>query len=336
MSPTFDAAPVEVPGQQVHGDSRFPLVLKPQSPGGTLDAAAAWVRQRRADLLRHSTEHGAVLLRDFPAATAEDFDALIAGLGLDNFPYEKSLSNAVRINRTERVFSANEAPPEVRIFFHHEMAQTPLFPKYIFFFCEVAPDEGGATPLCRSDVLYERLAERCPEFLQACEERGLKYTNVMPSENDAQSGMGRSWKSTLGVDSREQAQRRLEELHYDYQWLDDGCLKVTTPALPAVMEVEPGRKTFFNQLIAAFCGWKDTRNDPSSAIRHGDGSLLDADAVGVAADIAEELTYDHHWQVGDMVLVDNRIAMHARRPFRGTRKVLASLAEMQTHAFEPV
>ena len=49
----------------------------------------------------------------------------------------------MRINRTELVFTANEAPPDVSIFLHHEMAQTPLFPSTLFFFCEHAPDENG-------------------------------------------------------------------------------------------------------------------------------------------------------------------------------------------------
>jgi hypothetical protein len=101
------------------------------------------------------------------------------------------------------------------------------------------------------------------------------------------------------------------------------------------MELPDGRKSFFNQLIAAFCGWKDTRNDPSSALRHGDGSLLDAAAVGQAVQLAEDLTYDVAWQAGDAVLIDNTVVMHARRPFQGTRKVLASLAEMRTHSFSP-
>ncbi len=336
MTNTLRVSPAEVPGQQVHGESRFPWVLAPDQPRVTLAETVAWVERHGAELLQQTTDHGAVLLRGFPTATAEDFDAVVSALGLENFPYEKSLSNAVRVNRTERVFSANEAPPEVRIFFHHEMAQTPLFPNYIFFFCEVAPEVGGATPLCRSDVLYQRLTERCPDFIRDCEEKGLQYTNVMPSENDPESGMGRSWKSTLGVDSPQAAERRLAELGYAYRWQEDGCLRATTPPLPAVMEVSPGRKTFFNQLIAAFSGWKDSRNDPSSSIRHGDGSPLDTNAVHLAGEIAEQLAFDHAWQVGNVVLVDNKIAMHARRPFQGTRKVLASLAEMRTHRFEPI
>jgi hypothetical protein len=327
---------VAIDGQQQHSNSVFPYALVCRDSGATLDQASEWVAAQRDELLQLANRHGAVLLRDFPVADADGFDAIIQALSLTNFPYEKSLSNAVRVNRTERVFSANEAPADVRIFFHHEMAQTPLFPKWIMFSCEVAPQEGGATPICRSDVLFEQLGSKCPEFAQACEQRGLSYTNVMPDADDAQSGMGRSWRSTLGVDTKEAAEARLAELNYSWEWQENGCLKATTPPLPAVAEAGGGRKVFFNQLIAAFCGWKDERNDPSKAIRHGDGTPLDADAVRIAAELAEELAFDLQWHVGDVVLIDNAITMHARSPFVGQRKVVASLAEMQTQAFEPV
>ena len=102
----------------------------------------------------------------------------------------------MRVNKTPRVFTANEAPPTVTIFLHHEMAQTPLYPSRLFFFCEESAETGGATPICRSDVLYDRLKERCPKFAADCENKGLRYMHVMPGNDDAKSGMGRSWQST--------------------------------------------------------------------------------------------------------------------------------------------
>jgi alpha-ketoglutarate-dependent taurine dioxygenase len=327
----LDVAPITVPGQQDFGGHVFPLVLKCNSSGATLDEAVDWVRSKRAELLEQASDHGAILFRGFPLESPQELDTFIAAFDVPNFPYYESLSNAVRVNWTERVFSANEAPPEVTIFYHHEMAQTPIFPAKLFFFCQQPAEEGGATPICRSDVLFERLAERCPQFARDCEDRGLQYSNVMPAENDPKSGMGRSWQSTLNAKTREEAEARLRALGYTWEWQADGCLRATTPVLPAVREVSPGRKTFFNQLIAAFKGWKDTRNDPSKAIRFGDGSPLDRDAVAVASELADELTFDVPWQKGDAVLVDNFLVMHGRKTFRGTRKVLASLAEPQTH-----
>ena len=324
---------VAIENQQQHGKTVFPYTLFCHDSKASLADTISWTNSQKSDLLNLANRHGAVLLRNFPIGNAIDFDAIVSALELNNFPYKNSLSNAVRINRTDRVFSANEAPSEVRIFFHHEMAQTPLYPRWILFSCEVAAEQGGATPLCRSDVSYERIQETHPQFAEACEKRGLRYTNVMPDDDDANSGMGRSWRSTLGAETRGAAERRLAELGYSWQWQTNGCLKSTSPPLPAVMEASAGRKVFFNQLIAAFSGWKDNRNDPSKAIQHGDGTPVDPEAVLAATEMAEELSFDLEWKAGDIALLDNTITMHARRPFQGKRKVVASLAEMQTQTF---
>ncbi|HEX4793426.1 MAG TPA: TauD/TfdA family dioxygenase [Humisphaera sp.] len=317
--------PIDVPGLQTHYGKPFPLALANQTPGVPLTSALTWIAEHSGQLLNQAAEHGAILFRGFGTATAEDFDRFVAAFDLPNFPYDQSLSNAVRVNKTPRVFTANEAPPSVTIFLHHEMAQTPVFPSRLFFFCEHAAASGGATPICRSDVLWDRLAKCCPEFARNCESKGLKYSNVMPAEADASSGMGRSWQSTLSATTREQAEARLKQLGYSWEWQPDGSLRATTPVLPAVKKLQNGRTAFFNQLIAAAKGWKDARNDPSKAITFGDGTPLDQDAVSVAANLGEELSFDIPWQSGDVALVDNYVAMHGRRSFSGTRKVLASL-----------
>ena len=192
----------------------------------------------------------------------------------------------------------------------------------------MAPDVGGASSLCRSDILWEKLVEQRPAFAQACAEKGLKYTHTMPPQEDASSGMGRSWRSTLSVETGAAAEVRLAELGYTWEWLEDGCLRVSTPALPAIRELADGRTTFFNQLIAAFTGWKDSRNQaPSKAITFGDGTPMDDEGAQLAADLAEELIFDVPWQPGDVALIDNYVVMHGRRTFQGSRSVLAALLQ---------
>lgn len=310
--------------QQIYDDVAFPSVFMPKEEATVADACE-WVARNRQELDAQLSEAGTLMFRGFGLKSADDFDAFVTAFDYPNFKYADSLSNAVRVNKTERVFTANEAPSGVRIHLHHEMAQTPIFPSRLFFFCEHAAETGGATPLCRSDVLLERLRAAEPVFVGKCEAAGLKYSNVMPAADDASSGMGRSWQSTLGADTKEAAEARLAELGYSWQWLDDDSLRATTPILQAVKELSNGRKSFFNQLIAASQGWKDARNDPSKAITHGDGSPLDTNAVQTACNLADELTFDVPWQDGDVALVDNYAVMHARRPFTGTRRVLASL-----------
>lgn len=329
MEAGLNVTQLDVPEHRAGLQDWSPPVFRHESPESDLAVACEWAAVRAAELVELAGQHGAVLFRGFPLVTDCDFDQFVAAFDLPNFPYEDSLSNAVRVNRTQRVFTANEAPPDAKILLHHEMAQTPIYPSRLFFFCEKPAETGGATPLCRSDLLLERLRETRPEFVRKCSESGLKYSNVMPESSDASSGMGRSWGSTFRALNRESAETRMQQLGYSWEWLADGSLRATTPVLPAVMTLPDGRETFFNQLIAAAHGWKDVRNDPSRSITFGDGSPIDVSDVQCAVDAADDLTFDLDWQAGDVVLVDNLVAMHGRRTFTGTRKVLASLVASQ-------
>ncbi|MFK8015379.1 MAG: TauD/TfdA family dioxygenase [Gammaproteobacteria bacterium] len=327
MSDVFSARQIEVPQQQEHGGV-FPLVFAASAASDPGDAFA-WLAAQRESLLDQVSRHGAVLFRDFGVNDAEQFDRFVRALDLPNFTYADSLSNAVRINMTDRVFTANEAPPDVGIFLHHEMAQTPIFPSRLFFYCEQAAAQAGQTPLCRSDALYNALREALPAFVDRCEQLGVKYSNTMPASDDHQSGQGRSWRSTLGAQQRDDAERKLQELGYSWEWLADESLAVTSPVLPAVRQLHDGRKVFFNQLIAAYLGWADSHK----ALRFGDDSAMDQDAMQRASDIADALTFDLAWQSGDVALVDNHTVMHGRRPFKGTRRVLVSLVADAGDAF---
>lgn len=315
-----------VTGQRTEDDSTiFPLVLVCEDADVSLEQTEVWIRENAEAHVKAAARHGAVLFRGFPVATDVEFDRFISAFGLPNFTYEDSLSNAVRTNRTERVFTANEAPADVNICLHHEMAQTPIYPSKLFFFCEKPAEEGGATPLCRSDVLFKRMTNELPDFTSDCAKKGLLYSHTMPAEDDAASGMGRSWRSTWKAKTPEQAEARMRELGYTWEWLDDGCLKVTTPKLQAVRDLGNGATSFFNQLIAAFHGWKDSRNDPSKSITFGDGTPLNPQTMERVIAMAEEITFDVPWQAGDVALVDNYVTMHGRRTFTGIRRVLASL-----------
>ena len=315
---------ITVTDQQYYQDSLFPLVYAAQ-PNTQSDAVQRWLAQHKSQIAMELAINGAVLFRDFGVVDDQGFDGFIRAFGWPSFTYEESLSNAVRHNRTELVFTANEAPPSVSIFLHHEMAQTPIYPSKLFFFCEQAAASGGATPICRSDILLEQLQAEIPGFLKACEEKGIRYSQTMPAENDLQSGQGRSWASTLSAANVEEAEAKLKRLNYQWQWQSDGSLSVTTPVLPAVKMLQDGRKVFFNQLIAAFRGWQDARNNSEKSICYGDDSPISNDDMAVVIKLADELTFDIPWQTGDVVLVDNFVTMHGRRPFGGQRRVLASL-----------
>ena len=288
-------------------------------PGQQLDGPSKTVV---SDLIN---AHGFVLFRGYDIKSDSDFHRFIESFRLDNFKYADSFSNAVRHNRTERVFTANEAPPNVEIFLHHEMAQTLTFPGALFFFCEQAAESGGATPVCRSDLTLKTLEAENPNFVAKLRRVGVKYRNSMPSEANLESGQGRSWKDTLTVGSEQEAENKLSSLGYQFNWLDDGGLSVQTPALAAVDHFGRGKDVFFNQLVAAAAGWTVAADDKEPRLCFGDDSPMRQEDLADAINAAYRHTVDLNWQTGDVALLDNLKVMHGRRPFEGRRSVLASL-----------
>ena len=127
----------------------------------------------------------------------------------------------------------------------------------------------------------------------------------MPNAPDPESCQGRSLRDTLSVSDKPNAEARLTKLGYDFQWLDNDLLRVTSRALDAVKTLPDGRKVFFNQLIAASRGWKDARNDPNKSLTYGDGVPVDPNDMAEIIDMADALTLDLEWQAGDVALLDN-------------------------------
>ena len=287
------------------------------------DNAYAESSQIKAQL----AEEGAILFRGLGIQSAKAFDRFSYQFGYRDFSYQASLSNAVRINLTPRVFTANEAPKEVEIFLHHEMAQTPLPPDKLFFCCLSASESGGATPLCRSDYVARDLREEHPALFKAFDQRGLKYTTTMPADNDHASGQGRSWQSTLSVRSKAEAEARLTQMGYTFLWQQDDSLVTTTARLPATKQLPNGDVSFFNQVIAVHLGWRNSASGKPN-LTFGDGSPIEQKALETIVEVASRHTVDLAWEDGDIALIDNHRMMHGRRPYGGDRprQVIVTLA----------
>jgi len=301
------------------------------NPAGlrTVNETTHWLNTESDALKEKLSSNGALLFRGFPIQSAQDFDVFSSAFNYVNFTYQESLSNAVRINKTPKVFTANEAPPEVEIFLHHEMAQTPIHPDKIFFCCLSISEQGGATPLCRSDKVYQALKEEHSEYLAKFEAHGLKYTTLMPEADELTSGQGRGWRSTLSVNDKNEAEEKLKELDYNWEWQENGSLQTTTPALPATIELSDGSISFFNQIIAAHRGWKIKEGTSAPAVTFGNGESIDGDLLNAITEIAERFTLPLEWETGDIALIDNKRIMHGRHPYSGEKKreVVVSFAK---------
>jgi len=244
---------------------------------------------------------------------------------------------AVRTRLTSRVFTANESPSSENIPFHHEMSQVPDPPTHLLFFCLSPPDTDGETPILISEEIINIMTEKHPEFMREIEREGVRYIRVMSEEDDPSSAIGRGWRSTYQTDDRVVAEEKLREQGCTWEWdyLAPGNLRTVTAILPAVRDdYGEGRtqtKAFFNSMVAAYTGWNDSRNRGEEAVILGNGARCNAEAIDDAVCIMNDVCVAIPWERGDVLLVDNRTVMHARRFFSGDRRILASLIRDPTH-----
>lgn len=66
----------------------------------------------------------------------------------------------------KNVATANEGPNSAPVFPHSEFGWSSNYPSAIVFFCRVAAEEGGETPINTTTESFARLQAEVPEFIE--------------------------------------------------------------------------------------------------------------------------------------------------------------------------
>jgi len=275
-----------------------------------------------------AARRGAVLFRGWPDVRDDEsvFGGVGRTLGLEVFRYVGGAAPRTRV--AGDVFTANDSPPDSVIPFHHELGHARVRPSHLCFHCRTPARTGGETLLLDSRALAAHVARAHPA--QAARlDAGVRYARTMPDATDAASPIGRSWRDVFGCRTREAAEEAMRAGGIDeWRWDDDdGSLWTLTAPVPAFgHDARYGRATFANSILAARLGWRDARNRPEESVRYADdGAPLDGALVRDLIAWSRAHAHAHRWKRGDILLVDNGVAMHARAPYTGTRVVLTTL-----------
>ena len=127
-------------------------------------------------------KHKGLLIRpdENEEVTVDDFGSFIASLELESYPYVGGAAPRRIIpvdapGGDNMVYTANEAPPDMLIPFHHELAQVQNPPQYIFFYCEQPSETGGETALIDSTKVYRFANDNFPEFMEKLTKYGYVH-----------------------------------------------------------------------------------------------------------------------------------------------------------------
>jgi hypothetical protein len=90
----------------------------------------------------------------------------------------------------------------------------------------------------------------------------------------------------------------MKKQNFSWEWHENRNCKVISAVIPAVRVSSNGNKTFFNQIIAAYTGWVDKRNEYGKAVVFGDDTSLDKDVVEQLAAFMHANECAYKWTPG--------------------------------------
>lgn len=319
------------PGQHTDAarPAALPLVVDSTVRGLDAERLAAWLHAHDGEIRGMLAAAGAVLFRETGIRTSAEFGRVCQAHTPQLMPYIGG--GSPRTSLEGFVYTSTEYAAQVTIPLHCEATYLPQVPQRIWFFCRVPPVDRGETPL--GDM--RRVRSRLPDTLvDEFRERGLLYlTNLSDGR-----GFGRSWQQTYESEDRDTVEARLREQRAEWTWNPDGGLSVRLRAPALLRHSVTGEEIWTNQAVnwhAAHLGEAHVRKlrsvfgDESrfpKAVKFGDGGTIPAAAVETiaAALAAEECLFA--WRQGDILLIDNEVIAHGRRPFTGERAIDVAMA----------
>jgi alpha-ketoglutarate-dependent taurine dioxygenase len=322
-----------------HG-SALPVAFLPGALGGSLAAVdvadarsgsdlVALVNRYRSELRDTLYARGALLFRGFAVADAATFEAVTRAFSPTPFSYVGGATPRSRISG--EVFTSTEYSADAHLPLHNEASYLKTLPEFAWFFCKLAPQIAGETPLADMRQVLKNLD---PALVTRFDERGLAYLNNLHGGG----GFGKSWQQTYQSEDKAEVEERIREKESEFEWTTDGALRVIMRA-PALRTHPVTGRTYWGNQVANWHPamlpattqtalqrlYRDPMNYPKNVF-FGDGSTIaDDDARQIAQALVDaETTFS--WQAGDVLLVDNQAIAHGRRPFKGERQIMVALS----------
>ncbi|GGP78179.1 TauD/TfdA family dioxygenase [Saccharothrix coeruleofusca] len=271
-------------------------------------------------------ERKALVFRGF-GVTEGTVTAIMDRLLPDRLAYVHG--NSPRTKVGANVYTSTEYPPEFTISMHNELSYANRWPSRLVFCCVLADMTGGATPLVDARLWLESLDDEVREAFAG----GVRYTQNLHGG----FGLGKSWQDTFETDDRGAVDEFLAGTEATWRWQDDGGLRVSQLRPATTRHPVTGVEVWFNQADqwhSATLGDETARamaevlraEEMPQSVTYADGSPIPAEHVLQVRDRGLDNAVDVDWRLGDLLLIDNVLVGHGRRPFDGARRVLVGMS----------
>jgi alpha-ketoglutarate-dependent taurine dioxygenase len=320
---------------------RPPLWIEPADRrlASSLPAALDWMKAHHEDLEAALLTFGAVVIRGFPVGGTDDFAALMGGFTPFAMGYAGGTTDRKAIKG--QVMEATRTSEELYILLHQEMSYMAHNPRLVAFYCKTPSPEGGETVICDMRGVLEALP---PALARKYDELGVSYNRNLRSEavEDWRADpkyRHQSWQDRFETQDPEVVSAQLRERDIGFEWRADGSVTLKTRLPGVTTHPATGELLYFNQLHAQhqhrfLIG--DVRADLMDAaygediprpyyVTFGDGTPITDEEYFAVQDLLEGRLTRFSWRPGDVMIVENKLTGHGRKPYRGERDVQVML-----------
>jgi len=305
-------------------DGALPLLATPAVAGIDL---VAWIGRNRDVVRSRLLESGAILFRGFEIGGSERFEQLIGAVSGSLLEYKYGSTPRTRVGGN--IYTSTEYPAHQEIPLHNEMSYSRDWPLKIWFLCEEAAPQGGETPIGDSRRVFDRID---PTVRDRLIRSGVLYVRNFGE------GLDVPWQRVFQTDDRARVEEFCRDAGIEFEWRSGDRLRTREICQAAERHPSTGEMVWFNQahLFHVSNIPPEARDQllstygeaglPRNAY-YGDGTPFEGPELEQIREAYRAEAVVFAWRSGDLLMVDNMLTAHARKPYAGPRRVIVGMAE---------
>ncbi len=305
-------------------ERRFPRVVLPNLEHVNL---ISYAEVHRELLNSELAKYGALLFRGFRVGGLAEFESLVTAVSSGALRYTERSSPRSQVQGN--IYTSTDYPPEHEIFLHNEQSYNQVFPRKIFFYCVIPAAAGGETPIADCRRIFTQID---PAIRDRFARNGYLY------RRNFGDGFGLTWENAFQTTDRTAVEQYCREHRIRWEWKDGNRLRTEQVRRCTARQPDTAESIWFNHLTffhvstlpavirEAMLAEFDEADLPNNTY-YGDGTPIEPEVLETLRAIYRRETIAFPWQQDDVLMLDNMMVAHGRRPFSGSRKIVAAMAD---------